>query len=94
MLEPQTRLSQDSPAWQIYTYLAFSFSVGLMVLGIWNLPVESWVRGYLAMGLFFTISSTITLCKTSRDNHEARKLVNRISEAKTEKLLHEFDLKP
>lgn len=92
MLE-QPRLSQDSSAWQVYTYIAFALSVGLMVLGILNLPVEVWVRGYLAMGLFFTVSSTITLCKTSRDNHEARKMVNRISEAKTEKLLHEYDLK-
>ena len=93
MLEQQPRLSQDSPAWRVYTYLAFAFSVGLMVFGILNLPVEIWVRGYLAMGLLFTVSSTITLCKTSRDNHESQKMVNRISEAKTEKLLHEFDLK-
>jgi hypothetical protein len=93
MLEQQPRLSQDSAAWQVYTYIAFTLSLVLMVLGILNLPVEPWVRGYLGIGLFFTVSSTITLCKTSRDNHEARKLVNRISEAKTEKLLHDYDLK-
>lgn len=89
----QPTLTQDSDAWVAYTRIAFTLSLIAMVIGIALLPLDLWVRGYLGMGLFFTVSSTITLCKTARDNHEARKIINRISEAKTEKLLHEFDLK-
>jgi hypothetical protein len=42
------------------------------------------------MGSMFVVGSTITLAKTLRDDHEARRLVNRISEAKTERLLKEY----
>ena len=89
----QPTLEQDSGAWIAFTQIAFVLALIGMVIGIWLLPVDLWVRGYLAMGFFFVVSSTITLCKTTRDNHEARKLINRVSAAKTEKLLHDYDLK-
>ena len=65
----------------------------MMCIGIWVLPVDLWIKGYLAMGLFFTVGSTVTLSKTVRDNHEARKFVNKIAEVKTERMLQEFELK-
>jgi hypothetical protein len=46
-------------------------------------------EGYLAMGIAMLIQSCITLTKTMRDNDEAAKLVNRIEDAKTERLLME-----
>ena len=39
------------------------------------------------MGVAMLIQSCITLTKTLRDNDEAGKLVNRIEDAKTERLL-------
>lgn len=90
----QPRLTQQTPAWVGFTILSFVLSVSLMVIGIWVLPVDLWIRGYLAMGLFFTVSATITLSKTLRDEHEAKKWLNRISEVKTEKMLQELDLRP
>jgi hypothetical protein len=92
MMEQPT-MTQDSPAWQMFVQVAFVLSLGLMVAGIAILPVVLWVKGYMAMGLFFCVSSTLTLSKTVRDNHEAKRLVNRITEAKTERMLKEFDLK-
>jgi hypothetical protein len=53
--------------------------------------VDLWIRGYLAMGLFFTVSSTVTLSKTLRDRHESERLVNRLKSVKTERLLHEYE---
>lgn len=47
----------------------------------------------MSMGLLFCVGSCFTLSKTVRDNHEARKLINRVSEAKTERMLHDFELK-
>jgi hypothetical protein len=60
-------------------------------MGLFYLPASLWVKGYMGMGLLFTVGSAITLTKTLRDDHEASKLLNRISEAKTTKLLREFD---
>jgi hypothetical protein len=78
-----------STAWVQFTYLSFFGSIGMLVLGIFFLPLDLWVRGYLAMGLTMSIQSCITMTKTLRDMHEASKLVNRIEDARTERLLME-----
>lgn len=89
----QPTLNQSSPAWLAFVNIAFVIALALMVTGIVVLPVDWWMRGYLLMGLFFTVSATITLSKTMRDDHEAKKIVHRLGEIKTERLLKEFDLK-
>ena len=90
----QPSIHEDSAGWIFFVYTAFAAAVSLMGIGIYLLPVDLWIKGYFAMGLFFTVGSTITLTKTLRDCHEGRKLVNRLKEVKTEKLLQEFELKP
>ena len=83
-------LSRHSSGWMFYVKTAFAVSTGLMLMGIVWLPGDLWIKGYLAMGLMFCIGSAITLTKTVRDDHEARRLINRISEARTERLLKEY----
>lgn len=89
----QPTISQDSAGWVFFVHAGFAIALGLMCLGIYLLPVSLWIKGYFVMGLFFTVGSTLTLSKTLRDQHEARKLVNRIQEVKTERILKDFDLK-
>jgi len=86
-------IHQDTAAWIFYVHISFVLSVIFMCIGIWMLPVTFWIKGYLAMGLFFVISASLSLAKTMRDQHEARKLVNRLSSAKAEKMLKDYDLK-
>lgn len=85
-------IQQDSPAWIFFVKLSFGVSLLTTSLGIFYLPAALWIKGYLAMGLYFTIASAITLSKTLRDEHETRKLVKKLSEAKAEKMLKEYDL--
>ena len=84
-------MREDSPAWVMYTQIAFFTALAMMAIGIFFLPVDFWTRGYLGMATVFMVGSTITMTKTVRDNHEAKKLVNRIDDAKTEKLLKTYD---
>ncbi len=88
------QLQQDSAAWRFFVQISFVISLTLMCIGIWELPVNMWIRGFLGMGLFFTVSSTIVLTKTMRDDHEAQKLIKRLTNAKTEKMLQEYEIKP
>ena len=60
-------------------------------IGIWLLPLELSIKGYLTMGFLMLIQSCITMTKTMRDMHESGKLVNRIEDAKTERLLMEVE---
>ncbi len=43
------------------------------------------------MGTIFTVGSCFSLAKTLRDDHEYEKLVNRVSAAKTEQILSDFE---
>jgi hypothetical protein len=76
-----------SPAWAVFTYVSFAAVLAMVVVGIILMPIDLAMKGYLTMGVAMLIQSCITLTKTIRDNDEAGKLVNRIEDAKTERLL-------
>lgn len=82
--------AKDTPAWIFQTWASFIIAVASTSIGIWYLPVTIWVQGFLAMGFLFSIGSSFTLAKTIRDNHESKKLVNRLEEAKAERLIHKY----
>lgn len=45
----------------------------------------------MGMGLAFSVGSTFSVAKTTRDIHEARKLAYKLEEARTEKLLKDHN---
>ena len=53
------------------------------------MPIDLAMKGYLAMGVIMLVQSCITLTKTVRDVHESSRFVNRIEDAKAERLLME-----
>jgi hypothetical protein len=82
---------QTTPAWCFFSFDCYGAAAAMMAMGIWALPVEFWAKGYLGMAMVFLIGSTFTLAKTQRDEFEAKRLTNRLDEAKAEKLLMEID---
>ena len=86
-------INENTPAWMAFVWISFTVSIVLMSFGIFHLPAELWVKGYMTMGLFFCVGSSFTLSKTVRDNHESRKLINRVTEVKTERMLQDYELK-
>src|SRR3954470_7910482 len=78
-----------SGAWVTFTYVSFSASAFMVAIGVYFLPLDLWIKGYLSMGIVMLIQSCVTLTKTIRDMHESGKLVNRIEDAKAERLLME-----
>jgi len=80
-----------SAAWVAQVWLSFLIALFAMGVGILFMPVDLWVRGYLVMGTFFLVGSTISLTKTLRDNHEAGRVSQVIRDARLEKILAEQD---
>ena len=76
-----------SSAWVTFTYISFAGAAFMVGIGIFFLPLDWWSRGYLAMGVIALVQSCVTMTKTIRDQHEAAKLLNRIEDARTERLL-------
>ena len=79
--------AQHTGAWVVFTQASFVASAVLVGFGILFMPLDLWMKGYLAMGTVMLIQSCITATKTLRDVHEARRMVNRIEDARTERLL-------
>ena len=76
-----------SPAWITFTYGSFIAAVAMVGIGILFAPVDIWIKAYFAMGAALLVQSCITMTKTLRDVHEGGKLVNRIEDARAERLL-------
>ena len=86
----RTTMQTDTPAWRMQVWLAFGLALFMTTVGVWYLPVDVWTKGYLGLGLYFTVSSAFTLAKTVRDQHEGEKISTKIAEAKAERVLREY----
>jgi hypothetical protein len=78
---------KDTNAWILQCWVSFILATSTTAIGICYLPVDIWVKGFVAMGLTFSVGSSFTLAKTIRDNHESTRLAARIDEARVEKIL-------
>jgi hypothetical protein len=83
---------RDTPAWIFQVWASFLVSIGATAVGIAYLPVDAWLRAFLGMGLLFSVGSSLSLAKTLRDNHEAKRLLNRLSEAKAERIIRDYEI--
>ena len=94
MYNEHLSLQKDSPAWIFFVKLSFTVALISTSIGIFFLPLDWWIKGYLAMGLYFCVSASISLSKTLRDEHEAKKLIKKVSSAQAERvLLNEIERK-
>ena len=83
--------NRNTAAYYFQAVASFIVSAGATVVGIAYLPVNAWVRAFLALGLLYTITSAITLAKVVRDKQEESQLVGRVDQARLDKLLTEHD---
>ncbi len=60
----------NTPQWTFFSWASFISAALMIFLGLWNLPADLWVKGYMAMGCLFSTGSAFTLSKTMRDNQE------------------------
>ncbi|XGW00959.1 MAG: YiaA/YiaB family inner membrane protein (plasmid) [Leptolyngbya sp. BL-A-14] len=86
-----TPVPAHSSAWLFQAWTMFILSACAMSIGIVYTPANNWVKGYLGMGLLFSVGSTFSLSKTIRDVHESNRLWSRVDEAKLERILAEHD---
>lgn len=80
----------NSSGWLFYVKASFVIAIAAMGLGIVFSPTDILVKGYLGVCALFVVSTTITLSKTMRDEHENQRLFNKISDAKTQQLIKEY----
>jgi len=93
-MNPQAQANTHSAASIPFTYASFFASVAMVGFGILFAPIDMWIKAYFAMGAALLVQSCITMTKTLRDVHESGKLVNRIEDARAERLLMGMERSP
>lgn len=83
--------AMHSPAWVVFTQINFAVTATALGLAVWAMPVDQWIRAFMALGVLALIGATITMSKTIRDVHESNKVTTKVESAKVEKLLNDRD---
>jgi hypothetical protein len=83
--------SKNTTAFYIQAALSFGISLVAVSVGIAYLNVDPWVRAFLALGLLYVVTSAFTLAKVIRDQQEVTAVVNRVDQARLDKLLTDHD---
>jgi hypothetical protein len=76
-----------------YVQAAISFGASLLAacVAIVYLPAGGWIRAFLALSLLYVVTSAFTLAKCVRDHQDTHGVVNRVDQARLDKLLVEHD---
>ncbi|MGW6898299.1 YiaA/YiaB family inner membrane protein [Streptomyces sp. NBC_01727] len=91
MSETTSVKPQSTAAFYGQAVASFGVAMGAVALGIYFLDANAWVRGFLAIGVLYLVTSCFTLAKVIRDRQEAGQLSSRVDQARLEKILAEHD---
>lgn len=61
---------RNTPAFHAQAMIAFGLACFTMLVGIYYLEIDPWIRAFLALATVFLVSSTLTLAKCVRDKQE------------------------
>jgi hypothetical protein len=83
--------TKNTTAFAAQAFLSLGVSL-LAVLGaIYFLDADPWPKAFLALGVLFLVTSTVTVSKCVRDAQEDSNVVSRLDQARVDKLLAEHD---
>ncbi|MCP4074445.1 MAG: hypothetical protein GY742_22395 [Hyphomicrobiales bacterium] len=83
------RFNEHTLAWQNFSIASFVVAASMMGGGIFFMEAGLAAKGFFAMSAIMLVHTSVTITKTLRDNAETMRLVNKIEDARTEKLLME-----
>jgi hypothetical protein len=83
--------SRNTPAFYAQAAISFGLSLFGLLLSVLYMPVEAWMRAFIAVDALFMVSSAFTLAKCVRDAQEDDAVISRLDAARLERLLAEYD---
>jgi hypothetical protein len=83
--------SRNTTAFFAQAGVSFAIALTAMLFAILYLPVDPWIRAFLALGTLFLTTSSFTLAKCIRDAQESQAVVTRLDQARVDKILAEHD---
>ena len=84
-------LNKTTAAFFVQAAIAFGAALLAVDIGIAYLPVDAWVRAFLAVGTLFLVSSCFTLAKVISDAQESAAIASRVDQARVDRILADHD---
>lgn len=82
---------KNSPAFFLQAGVSFGIALLTMLVAIYYLPAQPWVKAFLALGTLFLTNSSFTLAKCVRDAQEDTNVVHRLDQARMDSILAKHD---
>mgnify|MGYP001765466389 CR=1 FL=1 len=82
---------RNTSAFYLQAGIAFGAALLIMIIAIFYLPVDPWIRAFLSVNTLFLTTSCFTLAKCVRDAQETQTVVSRLDQARVDKILSDHD---
>ncbi len=82
-------IQEQSGAWKMFSVISFVVASVMMAGGIFFMEASFAAKGFYGMASLMLVHSSISMTKTLRDEQENKRMIRKIEDAKTEKLLRE-----
>ena len=83
--------TKNTTAFAAQAAISFGASLFAMLVAVYFMDADPWIKGFLALGTLYLTTSTFTLAKVVRDMQEDSTTVHRLDQARLDKLLAQHD---
>jgi hypothetical protein len=83
--------AKNTTAFAAQAAISFGASLFAMLVAVYFMDADPWIKGFLALGTLYLTTSAFTLAKVVRDMQEDNTTISRLDAARLEKLLAQHD---
>lgn len=83
--------AKNTTAFAAQAAISFGASLFAMLVAVYFMDTDPWVKGFLALGTLYLTTSTFTLAKVVRDMQEDNTVIHRLDMARLERMMAQHD---
>ena len=83
--------AKNTTAFAAQAAISFGAALFAMLVAVYFMDADPWVKGFLALGTLYLTTSCFTLAKVVRDMQEDTTVMHRLDQARLDKALSQHD---
>ena len=83
--------AKNTTAFAAQAAISFGASLFAMLVAVYFMDADPWIKGFLALGTLYLTTSTFTLAKVVRDMQDDSTVMHRLDQARLDKALAQHD---
>lgn len=83
--------AKNTTAFAAQAAISFGVSLFAMLVAVYFMDADPWIKGFLALGTLYLTTSTFTLAKVVRDMQDDSTVMHRLDQARLDKALAQHD---